>query len=117
MKKFYLYIGLSFIFTLGLLFFFAGMTNKPLQEGSLILYYSQQCSACHSFLPVWNEVVPKLPKGVDVIAIECKDDNHDQWEGIYMVPTVHFYDKNKQKFEFKGPNTKIGLENFIQKLN
>jgi len=84
--------------------------------GELILYHSAHCPACHRFIPIWDNVIPKLPPNIQAKKIECTKDNQQLWEGIYVVPTVHFVNAQKQKLPFDGQNDKNGLEKFISSL-
>lgn len=81
------------------------------KQVSLTLYYSPECTHCHAFMPIWDEIYKKSDRiGINMKKVDCQKDKCD---GIEGVPTIMLTKLDGSQIVYDGKRTEIDLEKFI----
>lgn len=92
---------------------FMSYMKKP---SVLCLYYWNNCGHCHSFIPVWKELIKKYSnKNINLISIELDaiKELKDEYK-IYAFPTLVLFKNGKKELEYNGNRDIVSLTQFIE---
>lgn len=109
-KKYIIYgiVGVAII-----IFFYLLMNRNVVKSNrpTLTLYYSTECSHCHAFMPIWDEIYKNSSKlDINMRKINCQEEKCD---GIDGVPTLVLTKIDGTKVIYDGKRTEKDLETFI----
>ena len=83
----------------------------------LMLFYKTSCSYCMDFLPVWYEIINKLPNNIMYEEINADKDNESNKitnsNNITSVPTIILLINNEKKV-YTGQRTYQNIARFLQ---
>jgi len=75
-----------------------------------VMVYTPWCSHCKTLQPMWEELAAKHPRTFGALNGEAYPDFADTL-GVLGFPII-FYFKKGRKFEYEGPQTLSGIEEF-----
>ena len=80
----------------------------------VVLYHSNQCSHCIEFMPVWQNLITQVPRGVSCVDYEASRDRAMIPGTIVSFPTIHII-QNGVPIEYTGIRTVDSILEEIQR--
>jgi thiol-disulfide isomerase/thioredoxin len=82
---------------------------------TIILFYSDNCSHCKTFKPIWNEF-ERITDRKYMNVIKTNNNDLMQQYKINSIPTVKFIDNNNSIINYENNRTVEDLANFVNSL-